>query len=66
MVKVWLAYPYCRVSNIQKVNCEVAYNIFFFVVYLTLLSIVRAIWHLIIGCLMSNELERIWKEAVIA
>jgi hypothetical protein len=39
-------------------------NIYLFVVYLTTLSVSQIIQRQMIGCLMKDELEKIWQEAV--
>jgi hypothetical protein len=42
------------------------YLIYLFVVYLTMLSVAQTLYRRMIGWVMNNELERIWKEAVVA
>jgi hypothetical protein len=37
-----------------------------FIVYLTVLLVIQTAWHQMAGRLIINELESMWKEAVVA
>jgi hypothetical protein len=52
-------------SEVAYHNPVVAYLAYLSVIYLTTLSVAHNIWHQMTGWLMSNELERNWKEAVM-